>query len=158
MITASEMILHFDELELYELPEGFDLASFSAAIQAATPKVIVKFIEEAIESSADHIFENLKKRYPQVPLEYKVFRKMFLDGLRGLDPRVMYKEAKKAIREHGYALGIIFVVKNILTTFILPALFIDLGLKGAAAFILIFPSNLVFVPLLIKYFSSKSHL
>jgi hypothetical protein len=157
MISAREINVRLEEV-LIPLPEGFDLASLSSAISLASSRVITSFLKEAVASTSDFIYKNIKEKYPRVKVDYSKFKKAFLDALRLLDPREMYKEAKIAFREHGKAMGIIFAVKNILTTFILPPLLLLFGLKAAAIFVAVFPSNVIFVPLLIKYFSIKAQI
>jgi hypothetical protein len=155
MISAREMLFKLEEVSC-DLPEGFDVAALSAVISKANPIVISKFIKEVIISSSDALYDFLKKMNPSLDADYVVFKKLVLNGVKGLDPRVIYKETKEASRKYGWQLGTIFAVKNILTTFIIPPIFLAFGLKGAAAFVALFPSNVVFVPLLIKYFSVKA--
>jgi len=138
-----------------DLPEGFGSSSLSAVISMADPRDISMFIRDAIISSSDRMYDSLKKNYPSFLLDYRTFRKIVLNAVKGLDPRVLYRETKEASQKYGWRLGIIFAVKNIITTFILPPIFLALGLKGAAAFVAFFPSNVIFVPLLVKYFSRQ---
>jgi hypothetical protein len=154
MITASEMIFRLDSVSL-GVYDGFE-SVVSKTVGSSDPLVVSGSIKEIIVSSSDKIYEYLLKTYPSLPINSTRFKRMIRDGVRGLDPRVIYKETLEASRKYGWQLGTIFAIKNILTTFVLPPLFLALGLKGVAAFIAFFPSNIIFVPMLVKYFNSKS--
>jgi hypothetical protein len=153
MITAGEMLIILEDVT-YDFPEGFgsDLAN---AISSSDPKVIASFIKEAVVSLSDNIYDTIKKNFPSSSLEYPKVKKMILNAVMNLDPRILYQECREAARKYGWKLGVIFAVKNVVTTFVIPPVLLAFGLHGAAAFAAIFPSNVIFVPLLIKYF--KTH-